>query len=223
MLKRLFDILVAAIGLAASSPALAAIALAVRVDSPGPILFRQRRVGRRGLDFTMLKFRSMAPRPGAEGGSFDAGDSSHVTRVGHILRATKLDELPQLWNVLVGEMSMVGPRPEVRAWVDADPERWAIALSVSPGVTDLASILYRDEEQLLAASADPNRLYAEEILPRKLAIYGRYATTHTFGGDLLILLRTARALLPSRTPPRSGKGREFHPVCSDPQGMTHAR
>ena len=199
--KRAFDLLASAAGLLALSPLLAAVAIVVKLGSRGPILFRHRRVGRDGRDFTLLKFRTMTVRDGADRGSFDAGDRSRVTRSGRLLRATKLDELPQLWNVLVGEMSLVGPRPEVRSWVDLDPGRWSLALSVRPGITDPASILYRDEESLLAASPDPTRLYAEHILPRKLSIYERYARSRTFLGDLTILWETARALASPRPIP----------------------
>ena len=193
-MKRAFDLNVALLGLLALSPVLAVIALAVRLSSPGPVLFRQARVGRDGRDFILLKFRSMTFRAGSEAGSFDAGDASRVTRVGAFLRATKLDELPQLWNVVRGEMALVGPRPEVRKWVRLDPDRWAEALSVRPGITDPAAILYRDEERILAAAPDPEAEYREVILPRKLALYDEYVRTRSFRGDVRILWRTAVAV-----------------------------
>ena len=176
-------------------PVLAVVAALVRLSSPGPVLFRQTRVGRGRPGLRPLQV-SDDGRPGGErGGTFDAGDSSRVTRVGRYLRATKLDELPQLWNVVRGEMSLVGPRPEVRKWVEVDPDRWALAHSVRPGITDPAAILYRDEEQILAGAPDPEAEYREQILPRKLAI----CTTSTSGpgrfwGDLKILWRTAVAV-----------------------------
>lgn len=198
MLKRALDVSLAAAGLVALAPALAAVALAVRLGSAGPVLFRQVRVGLGGEDFVLLKFRTMSVRSGTERGSFDAGDSSRVTTVGRFLRASKLDELPQLWNVLRGDMSLVGPRPEVRKWVDAAPERWAVVHSVRPGITDLASIAYRDEEAVLAASADPEATYRERILPAKLDLYERYVRSRSFGGDLWILWRTVRVVVAPR-------------------------
>jgi lipopolysaccharide/colanic/teichoic acid biosynthesis glycosyltransferase len=194
MLKRTLDVALAALGLLLLLPALALIALAVRLGSPGPALFRQVRVGRGGRDFVLLKFRTMTVRAGSESGTFDAGDASRVTRVGRLLRATKLDELPQLWNVLRGEMALVGPRPEVRRWVEAAPGRWALVHTVRPGITDPAAIAFRHEERLLAAAADPEATYRAEILPRKLALYERYVRTRSLGGDLGILLRTLAAL-----------------------------
>lgn len=193
--KRAFDVVMSLGGLVVALPALVAIAAAVRGSSPGPALFRQNRVGRGGREFVLLKFRTMTVRADAETGSFDAGNSARVTRVGRILRATKLDELPQLWNVLRGDMSLVGPRPEVRKWVDAAPERWAFVHKVLPGITDPASIVFRDEERLLAGAADPERMYREEILPRKLGLYEDYVRTQSFGKDLAILARTFVAIV----------------------------
>ena len=194
-LKRVLDVTFALTGLVIGLPVMAAMALAVRLGSPGPVLFRQVRVGLGGRDFVLLKFRTMKARAGVEAGSFDAGDTSRVTGVGRFLRGWKLDELPQLWNVVRGDMSLVGPRPEVRRWVDAFPERWAVVHAMRPGITDLASIAYRDEEQLLAAAADPETLYREVILPRKLDLYERYVRTRSFPGDLKILWRTAWAIV----------------------------
>jgi len=194
-MKRFTDILVAAAGLILLGPTLALIWLAVALESGLPGLFRQRRVGRGSRDFTLFKFRSMTVRRGAEQGSFDAGSAARVTRVGRFLRKTKLDELPQLWNVLKGDMSLVGPRPEVRMWVEAYPERWAKVLTVRPGITDAASIEFRNEEELLARSTDPGRTYREVILPRKLDFYEQYVATRSFRADIGILLRTAWAVL----------------------------
>ena len=194
-LKRGFDILGAAFGLVMLSPLLIALGIAVRLSSPGPALFRQRRVGRYGKPFLLLKFRSMTVRGGTEAGSFEPGDRSRITRVGRILRATKLDELPQLWNVLRGDMSLVGPRPEVPRWVEAYPERWARVLAVRPGITDWAAILYRDEERLLADAADPEALYRDQILPRKLDRYEEYVRSWSLAGDCAILLKTVGAVV----------------------------
>lgn len=194
-LKRGFDLIAASLGLLVLAPLLLGLAALVRLGSPGPALFRQKRVGRGGRDFTLYKFRSMTVRSGTERGSFDAGDASRVTPIGRFLRATKLDELPQLWNVVTGEMSLVGPRPEVRKWVDAYPERWAFVHTVRPGITDPASIVYRHEERILAASPDPERTYRDEILPRKLDLYEDYVRTRTFLGDLRLIVRTLLAVV----------------------------
>jgi len=195
MLKRTLDIAVALVGLIALLPALAIIAVLVRRNSPGQVLFRQTRVGFQGKDFILFKFRTMTVRSGSETGAFDAGDGSRVTKIGRFLRATKLDELPQLLNVIRGDMAIVGPRPEVRKWVEMNPERWAIVHAVRPGITDPAAILYRDEEKILANVPDPERLYREEILPRKLDLYVEYVRTRTFWADLKILGQTAIAII----------------------------
>ena len=125
------------------------------------------------------------------------GNRRRVTGVGRLLRATKLDELPQLWNVLKGDMSLVGPRPEVRQWVAAYPERWARVLTVKPGITDPASIVYRDEESILARSPDPERTYREDILPHKLDLYEEYVRSRNFFGDIGIILKTLFAVIKS--------------------------
>jgi lipopolysaccharide/colanic/teichoic acid biosynthesis glycosyltransferase len=210
-MKRLFDILASALALLLLAPVLLTIAVLVRLASPGPALFRQTRVGLGGRDFTLLKFRTMTVRSDAAGGSFDAGDTSRVTRLGRLLRATKLDELPQFWNVLVGEMSLVGPRPEVRKWVEAYPHRWAHVHTALPGITDPASIIYRYEEDILAASDDPQRTYRQEILPRKLDVYEQYVDHHDLRGDLRILWQTAMAVLFGRgSKPPEGPAQDPH-------------
>lgn len=193
--KRFFDVAVAMALLIGLGPLMLLLALGVRLDSPGGALFRQTRVGRASRDFTLLKFRTMTVMEGAERGRFDCGDHSRVTAFGAWLRRLKLDELPQLINVLKGDMSLVGPRPEVRPWVEVYPERWAKVLTVRPGLTDEASIEFRDEEELLASAADQERMYRETILPRKLDHGETYAAKHTFRGDLAILARTLLAVL----------------------------
>jgi len=195
MLKLLFDFVIAWLGLMILLPAIFAITVIVRLGSPGPVLFRQIRVGRGGRDFVLLKFRTMTSRSGSEKGDFDAGDGSRVTKFGRFLRATKLDELPQLWNVIRGDMALVGPRPEVRKWVEVNPERWAIVHEVRPGITDPAAIVYRDEEKILANVAEPELFYREQILPRKLDLYVEYVKARTFWGDVKILGRTGIALV----------------------------
>lgn len=182
------------VGLIVLSPLLLTIAVAVIVTNGRPVFFRQVRVGRHGRDFLLWKFRSMSVLPGAEAGRFDAGSSLRVTPVGRMLRRAKLDELPQLWNVLRGEMSLVGPRPEVRKWVEAYPDEWARVLTGLPGITDPASVEFRNEEELLARAAEPDRVYRCEILPRKLAIYEDYLKTQSTLGDVRILWATLWAL-----------------------------
>lgn len=189
-MKRCFDILAALAGVVLLSPLFVLVAILIRLTSEGPVFFRQRRVGRGGREFVLCKFRTMRVASGAECGSFDAGNNSRVTAVGSMLRKSKLDELPQLWNVLTGDMSLVGPRPEVRKWVDAYPERWNRVLTVRPGITDPASICYRNEEELLAESADPEQRYRDEILPHKLSLYEGYVRNHSFRGDMHILFKT---------------------------------
>jgi lipopolysaccharide/colanic/teichoic acid biosynthesis glycosyltransferase len=191
--KRLLDIVASAAGLLLLSPLLAAAAIAVRLDSPGPSLFRHERVGRNGRRFHVLKFRSMTHR--SKGAEVTAAGDWRITRVGRILRKTKLDELPQLLNVLVGEMSLVGPRPEVQRYVDLFPAEYAEILRVRPGITDLAAIEYRDEERLLAASADPESEYRSVVLPAKIALYRKYLAERSFATDLRILARTIAAVL----------------------------
>ena len=177
-------------GLIMLSPLLAAVGLAALMTAGRPVLFSQERVGHRGRPFKVLKFRTMEVLKDAERGLFEPGSRTRVTPFGRILRAYKIDELPQLWNVLKGEMSFVGPRPEIRKWVEAYPDRWRKVLSVKPGITDPASIVYRDEEEILAASSDPEKTYRDVILPHKLSLYENYVASRTFWGDLRIILAT---------------------------------
>jgi lipopolysaccharide/colanic/teichoic acid biosynthesis glycosyltransferase len=188
--KRFLDLFFAFSGLIILLPILLFIWGAVVLGSGRPGIFRQTRVGRMGRDFPLYKFRTMRARKGASDGLFEAGSLVRITPIGRLLRKSKLDELPQLWNVLRGDMSLVGPRPEVRKWVEAYPERWAVVLSVRPGITDPASIEFRDEEAHLAASPDPESMYRNEILPVKLSLYEAYVANRSLGRDLRILLRT---------------------------------
>lgn len=197
MAKRCFDIAAALLGLVIGAPLLLTVALAIGLTDGWPILFGQRRIGWRGRAFTIYKFRTMRVSPCAAAGAFEPGNSSRVTRLGRLLRKTKLDELPQLWNVLWGDMSLVGPRPEVEQWVRVYPERWALVHEVRPGITDPASIVYRHEEALLARACDPVAAYRQEILPQKLSLYEHYVRTRTLWGDLRILYRTLAAVYTS--------------------------
>lgn len=191
--KRAIDIVAAVIGLIVLSPVLFGCAVAVRVTSAGPALYRQTRVGRRGRNFDLLKFRSM--RNGTMEAPITAAGDSRITRVGRVLRRYKLDELPQLLNVLQGDMSLVGPRPELERYVELFPEEYARILEVRPGLTDFAAIEYRNEEGLLAQSADPEFAYVDEILPAKIQLYFKYLDRLSLRTDLSLIGRTVRAVI----------------------------
>ena len=194
-LKRSFDILLSLAGLSLGWPLLAIIGLAIWLTSGSPVQFSQERVGLNGRPFRLKKYRTMRPLHGAEIGLFEPGYQGRTMTFGRILRFYKLDELPQLWNVLKGEMSMVGPRPEVRKWVEAYPERWRKVLIIKPGITDPASLHYRDEEAILTASPDPEKAYREGILPKKLDFYEEYVDNNTLLGDLGLVMRTLGEIL----------------------------
>lgn len=196
--KRAFDVVVSSAVLSASLPLLAGAALAVASDG-GPVLFRQERVGRNGRRFRMLKLRTMRHDRTTPGAALTVGADDRITPVGRWLRATKVDELPQLWNVLRGEMSLVGPRPEVAQYVDQYGEREKEVLALVPGITDPASIRYRNESELLAQARDPEEYYRRVVLPDKLRLSIDYGKQATFTSDLVVLLRTALAVvLPER-------------------------
>lgn len=188
--KRVFDLIAAGFGLLLLSPVLLGIALWIKLDSAGPVFFRQQRVGRFGVPFRIHKFRTM--RVDAEQqGQLTVGKDNRVTRAGAFLRKSKLDELPQLLDVLIGSMSLVGPRPEVPKYVAHYPaDLKDLVLSVRPGITDWASIKMIDENEILGASADPERAYIEQVLPQKLAYYADYARSHTLPEDLKIIFAT---------------------------------
>lgn len=197
-LKRIFDFTVSLVSLILLSPFFILIMAGIIIFDSRPVLFRQARVGINGLCFLLNKFRTMRVIRGAASSTFDAGDTSRITKIGAFLRKTKLDELPQLWNVFIGDMSLVGPRPEVRKWVDAYPERWAKVLTVKPGITDPASIYYRNEEELLAQADDPVACYRDQILPHKLDLYEEYVRTRTFFGDIFLIFKTIMLVLFSK-------------------------
>lgn len=193
-LKRLFDIAASAIGLLLLAPALLGIAVWIKRDSPGPVFFRQQRIGRHGEPFRIYKFRSM--RQDNAGLQITVGADDRITRSGHFIRAYKLDELPQLINVLLGDMSIVGPRPEVPRYVALYPaDVRAEVLSVRPGITDLASVQYRSESTLLAQSSNPEQTYVDTILPAKLALCRQYVRERSFWLDLRIIGMTLGILL----------------------------
>lgn len=187
---RLCDILFSFIGLLFLSPLFLIVALWIVIDNPGPVFYRQQRVGKGNKDFGLLKFRSM--RVGADKmGQITVGEHDpRITRAGYYIRKYKLDELPQLWNVLIGDMSLVGPRPEVRKYVDTYTPEQRIVLSVRPGITDYASIEYIDENRLLAQAKDPDKTYIEQIIPAKIALNMRYINHQTLGEYFKIILLT---------------------------------
>jgi lipopolysaccharide/colanic/teichoic acid biosynthesis glycosyltransferase len=186
--KRVFDIAASSLLLLFLSPVMALIAAFILVESGLPVLFSQVRIGRRFRPFRIWKFRSM--RAGAGGARITVGGDRRVTRIGRILRAGKLDELPQLWNVLRGDMSLVGPRPELPEYVALYRGRYRDVLEIRPGVTDLASLLFHDEEAVLASADDPLRAYAERVLPRKLDLAEEYLQRRSTLLDCSILMRT---------------------------------
>lgn len=193
-MKRVFDVTVAAVGLIVLSPLLLGIALIVRLSSPGPIVHRARRVGLNGQLFTLYKFRSMVVNAERLGAGITTRDDARITPIGRFLRRTKLDELPQLVNVLKGDMSLVGPRPEDPRYVaDYTPEQRRV-LSIHPGLTSWASIQFRDEERLLAA-ATVDDVYRTTIMPQKLTLDLDYVARRSFRLDLIILWRTVLAVL----------------------------
>jgi len=191
--KRSFDLAASVAGLLVLSPVMLGCAVAVGLSSPGPILFKHARVGLGGRSFKLFKFRSMAH--GAKGAQVTSATDSRITPAGQVLRRYKLDELPQLFNVLRGDMSLVGPRPEVARYVEMFPEAYAKILTVRPGITDYAAIEYRDEEGLLARSSDPEATYVSEVLPAKIRLYFRYLEQQSFLTDLRLILRTIAAVL----------------------------
>ena len=194
MTKRLFDMACSGMGLLLLSPLLLLIALWVKLDSPGPVFFRQERIGRHGRPFLIHKFRTMTA--GAPGLQITVGHDARITRAGGCLRGAKLDELPQLWDVLRGAMSLVGPRPEVPKYVALYPaELRELVLSVRPGITDPASLAFRDESERLAGAADPEREYIEVVMPAKVRLSAEYARQAGLGSDLRLILRTLRLLL----------------------------
>lgn len=190
MAKRAFDIFFATAGLVLISPLLAALALGVKLSSRGPVLFRQQRVGKQGRLFNILKFRSMIVNAEELGPSITRDGDSRVTRFGRLLRKTKLDELPQLWNVLIGEMSFVGPRPEVPKYVALYTAEQKRVLALKPGITDLATLHFRHEEELLGTVADPEHYYLKHCIPLKIQLNLAYAQTATVWQDVKIIVRT---------------------------------
>lgn len=188
--KRLFDLVASGVGLLVLAPVMLALALAVRFGSPGPVLYRGVRVGKNGAPFHMLKFRTMVVDAEKQGGSSTAEDDPRVTRVGAFLRRYKLDELPQLINVFRGDMSLVGPRPQVHWAVELYSPEERILLSVRPGITDYASLRFSNEAEILKGAANPDQAYLELIAPEKIRLGLEYVRTRTFLLDLKLILLT---------------------------------
>lgn len=190
MLKRIFDILLSALGLLLLMPIFILVSIWVKLDSNGPAFYKQIRVGKNGHDFKLLKFRSMRLNSDKSGLLTIGGRDPRVTRSGYFIRKYKIDELPQLINVLIGEMSLVGPRPEVRKYVDLYNEEQRKVLLVKPGITDLASLEYFNENELLAKSTDPERTYIDSVMPEKLKLNLKYIAQAGLIADVKIILRT---------------------------------
>ncbi|MCG6568070.1 sugar transferase [Tessaracoccus sp. ZS01] len=187
------DVIASTLGLIVLSPIFLITAVAVKLDSQGPAIYRQERVGQNGTVFRIRKFRSMVTGAGL---SVSTTTDPRITRVGKVIRLTKIDELPQLFDVLLGDMSLVGPRPEVPEFVEHWPEEARVTiLSVRPGITDPASVVFRDEAAILALSDNPRRTYIEQILPQKVNQYLHYVANRTFQGDLRVLAITALAIV----------------------------
>ena len=197
--KRLVDLLGSIVGIALFSLVFALVAIAIVIESRGGVFFRQKRVGLHGRAFRMVKFRSMVANAEAQGPSVTARGDIRITRVGAFIRRTKLDELPQFFNVLAGSMSLVGPRPEVPAYFELyAPEQQAIIVSVKPGMTDFAAIELKDEEVILAAHTDRRKAYVDILMPRKFALYKKYIDEQSFLLDLKIIWRTIVAMAKRR-------------------------
>lgn len=189
MIRRL-DFVFALIGLLILSPVLLVIALVIKLTSKGAVLFRQNRVGKNGKDFKVYKFRTMYVDADKKGLLTIGGKDNRVTKIGYFLRKYKLDELPQLVNVLKGEMSLVGPRPEVRRYVDMYSPEQMKALTVVPGITDYASIIYRNENDLLAVAANPEEFYVKEIMPKKIELNFIYINNRNIKEYFKIIAKT---------------------------------
>ena len=194
-MKRVFDIIASGLGLIILSPLFLILAIWIKCDSKGPVFYRQVRVGKDNKDFRIFKFRSM--RVGSDKGSLVTigGRDPRITRSGYFIRKFKLDEFPQLINVFVGDMSLVGPRPEVRHYVDYwTPEQMHV-LDVRPGITDPASIKFRNENELLEQAEDPEKYYIEVVMQEKLKLYLEYVQNHSFWGDIKLIFQTFKVII----------------------------
>ncbi len=208
--KRFFDLLCSAIGFAVLSPLFMAISVLIKLDSPGPVLFRQERIGRGFRPFFIYKFRTMRHNAHRSGLQITAGGDTRITRIGHLLRNTKIDEWPQLINVLRGQMSLVGPRPEVRKYVEWYKDEYKRILSVRPGITDISSITFRDEESILQGMNDPEQYYVHVLLPEKMRLAEEYIERASLSYDVKLMFKTLyKVMLPSK--------RSHRPILSFPE------
>jgi lipopolysaccharide/colanic/teichoic acid biosynthesis glycosyltransferase len=205
--KRTFDLLGAVAGLAVLWPLLLAIAIAIRLDDGGSVFFRQTRVGLRGRPFRIWKFRTMVQDAARQGRAITVANDARVTRVGAVLRRCKLDELPQLFNVVAGEMSLVGPRPDVPQYVAQYGPAQQRVLELVPGITSPANLAYHDEAELLARASDPERMYVQQVMPDKIRLHLAYADQATPWSDLLMVLRTVVHILPGAAAMRRNPAR----------------
>jgi len=194
-MKRLFDFVAAAAGLLLFSPLMLLTALLIKLDSPGPVFFKQERIGRGFCPFQIYKFRTMVRDAARRGSSITVGADPRITQIGHFLRKTKIDELPQLINVLKGEMSLVGPRPELPRYVAMFRKDYEEILMVRPGITDPAALKYQDEADILASGGNPEEDYVRRILPDKITLARDYVRRSSFTSDLALILRTVPKLL----------------------------
>lgn len=193
--KRTFDLVLSVFMLIICSPVFLIIGVLIKVLMPGPVFFLQKRIGKDYKPFTLYKFRTMEVISRFESERFDLGDRSRITKLGSLLRKTKFDEIPQLFNILKGDMSFVGPRPEIQKWTEVYTDKWKIVHSVRPGITDPASIEFLREEEILSASPEPEKTYREVILPRKLDLNIAYTKQRSMKGDMQILLKTAKEMI----------------------------
>lgn len=194
-MKRFFDIVASGLGLICLSPLFAILAIWIKTDSKGPVFFRQMRVGKNNRDFSLYKFRSMRPDSDKAGLITVGGHDPRVTRSGYYIRKWKLDEFPQLINVLKGDMSLVGPRPEVRKYVNLYTPDQMKVLSVRPGITSMASIRYRNENEILASAEDPDRCYIEQVMPDKLNIDLEYVEKANLMNDIKLIFSTVKEII----------------------------
>lgn len=190
IIKRIFDLLVSFIGLIILSPFLLIIALLIKIDSTGPVFFKQKRVGKDGKIFNIFKFRTMINDAERKGLQITVGKDIRITRLGHFLRKTKVDELPQLINVIIGDMSFVGPRPEVPKYVNMYNEYQKNILKVKPGITDIASIEYINESEILSNSENPEKTYVDTIMVDKIGLNMKYITNISLINDIKLIMRT---------------------------------
>ena len=197
-MNRIFDVIASGLGLIVLSPLFLILAVWIKLDSKGPVFYRQVRVGKNNKDFRIFKFRSM--RVGADKGSLVTigGRDPRITRSGYFIRKFKFDELPQLINVFVGDMSLVGPRPEVRHYVDYWTPKQMHVLDVRPGITDPASIKFRNENELMEQAEDPEKYYIEVIMQEKLKLYLEYVANHSFWGDIGLIFKTFWVIVKER-------------------------